>query len=148
MTADAASMVADLRRWSADLALSDASTAGIAAAVAGSGSVDGADGSGPQLDLRPDRPGWLEATVVRGTDGPAHVRLVVVEDAELTVQDLEDAFGPVVTTPPRVHFTDPEQRIYDADTGAPNFTTALIAELAPDSGTLQAVILRRDVRLE
>jgi hypothetical protein len=146
VTPDTAAMVEDLRRWCADLSAPDVTASSMAAAISGE---DAGDGSEPQLSVRPSDPAWSQATVVQGVDGPDHVILSPAEGSPLTSEDLEDAFGPVKTTPPRIHFDEAEQRIYQVDVGQPGFTTALIAELSPaGDGVLEAVVLRRDIRLE
>lgn len=144
---DAAAMVDDLRRWSAELTRDDVTAAEVATAI---GAADG-DAASPQVEVRPAREGWAAATVVDGPagDGPSHVTLTPADGTPLAPEDLDEAFGPAGPSPARIHFDAPEQRIHLVDTGQPHFTAAVIAELpAGAAGPVGAVVLRRDPRLE
>ena len=110
-----------------------------------------ADGAGTQqITIRPRDDAWSRAEVISraGEEEPALVRMTPADPKALKVRDLDKAFGKPATLPPKVHFTDPESRIYEVDPGKPSHTAAIIAELPPEGGKhVQAVVLRRDIRL-
>lgn len=140
-------MVADLKQWVADLAKEAVSSATIAEKI---GSISkGADAT--QLTVVPRDDAWSQAEIVArpGDSAPTFVRLVCRDPEGLRVDALDSAFGSPSTLPPRVHFDDPETRIYEVDTGEPAHTAAVIAELVLGSDTaVSAVVLRRDIRLD
>jgi hypothetical protein len=82
-----------------------------------------------------------------GSDAPAFVRLTLAQSNRLTLRALEEAFGKYKRLP-RLHRNAPNEFIIRVDlTGYP-YTCALIAEKKPDQRAVQAVTVRRDVRLE
>jgi hypothetical protein len=140
-------MLDDLRRWS-DLLCRGASTEEMVAAL---GEAD--ERAGPtQIPVRPRSAHWAGSEIVQRSveEGPDHIRLQPAAHEALTAPAVEEAFGAPVTTPPRLHFDDPEQRIYQVDPGDTPYTVALIAQLKPghDDGVLQGIVLRRDIRLD
>ncbi len=84
---------------------------------------------------------------VPGTDMPAFVRLVLPESSRLTLDTLQDPFGSY-TELPRLHRQAPAEFIYYPDSGDAPYTCALIAETDSEQAAVQAVTIRRDIRLE
>lgn len=139
-------LAAVLHEWSVLLTRTDVTAAEVAAAIG-----EPAESTGTQLPVRPHDPAWAGAEVISrpGEPAPALVRVVPADPTALRVADLDKELGPPATQPPKVHFWDPVSRIYEIDSGAPEFTAAVIAELPPEGGEhVTAVTLRRDIRLE
>jgi hypothetical protein len=138
-------MTAALLGWCAQLVRDDVTAEAMAEVVgrvtAGAGTL--------QLTVHPSDPAWLRAEVITREEGagPSYVRLVPASAYALTVSALEEALGAPAIRPPKVHFYDPELRIYLVDVGGTAHTAALIAEVTPGGGgTVGAVVLRRDAR--
>jgi hypothetical protein len=140
-----AEMTAALLGWCAQLVRDDVTALALAEAVgrvtAGAGTL--------QLTVHPDEEVWSLAEVITREEGagPSYVRLVPATAGDLTVRELEARLGPPAILPPKVHFDDPELRVYLVDDGQTAHTAAVIAELPAGGGeTVGAVVLRRDVR--
>ncbi len=101
-------------------------------------------------DVRPelaDLP--LAATIepVPGTVTPAFVRLVLPVFNKLSLDIMQEAFGPYSELP-RLHRQAGAEFIFYVDWADYPYTCALIAETSFDQGAIQAVTVRRDIRLE
>jgi hypothetical protein len=145
MAGSGTEMMAMVGRWMGTLTAEEVTAESMAAEV---GRVTG--GTATQLVVEPFDDSWASAEVVSRADetAPSYVRLEPARPEQLTVSVLDSALGAPSTLPPKVHFDDPDRRIYEVDTGQPSHTAALIAELAHDSSSdVAAVILRRDIRL-
>jgi hypothetical protein len=82
-----------------------------------------------------------------GTESPAYVRLVLGESNQMTLDDLQEAFGPHKKLP-RMHRRGSDKYIFYVDLAEYPYTCALIAETQMDQKEVQVVIVRRDIRLE
>ncbi len=106
------------------------------------------------LIVRPSNPFFKEAQVVRQfeTNEPAHVELLLAEPGALSVEALKATFGDY-SEPPKLHWNSPQKIIFYVN--KPNLprTCAVIADVRPGEqgakdGTVTAVTVRRDIRLE
>ena len=82
-----------------------------------------------------------------GSDSPAYVRLVLGESSLMTLDDLQEAFGPHNKLP-RMHRRGSDKYIFYVDLADYPYTCALIAETLLDQEGVRAVTVRRDIRLE
>ena len=82
-----------------------------------------------------------------GTDAPAFVRLTLPESSPLTLRALKKEFGTSKQLP-RLHRNAPDEYIIRVDLAGTPYTCALIAEKKPGETAVQAVTVRRDIRLE
>jgi hypothetical protein len=82
-----------------------------------------------------------------GTDAPAFVRLTLSESSQLTLEVLQEAFGPYSRLP-RSDRQAPLEFIFQADWVGTPYTCALIVEKEQDQPAVQAVAVRRDIRLD
>ncbi len=101
-------------------------------------------------DVRPELADLPLGATVRpepGTDAPAFVRLTLPQSSRLTLDTLEEAFGPYSRLP-RSRPQAPNKFIFYVDLADYPYTCALIAEQALDQSNLQTVAVRRDIRLE
>lgn len=143
--AERTSLAAALHHWGMLLTDADVTVESIAAEIGEP--FGGGDG---QLPVRPHDTAWARAEIISraGEAAPTLVRLVPADPTTLPVSDLDAELGAPTGFPVKVHFTDPESRIYAIDPAAPDFTASLIAELLPEGGEhVIAVLLRRDIRL-
>ncbi len=101
-------------------------------------------------DVRPilvDLPRAAAVEPEPGTDIPAFVRLIMPESNRLTLDTLQDPFGSY-TELPRLHRQALAEFIYYPASGDSPYTCALIAEAESKQAAVQAVTIRRDIRLE
>ena len=101
-------------------------------------------------DVRPevaDLP--LAATIEPkpGTDIPAFVRLILPESSRLSLDSLQEAFGPSSELP-RLHRQAGAEFIFYVDWAEFPYTCALIVETSLEQSAIVAVTVRRDIRLE
>ncbi len=82
-----------------------------------------------------------------GTVTPAFVRLVLPASSQLSLDILQEAFGPPSELP-RLHRQAGAEFIFYVDWAEYPYTCALIAETSLDQAAIQAVTVRRDIRLE
>jgi hypothetical protein len=82
-----------------------------------------------------------------GTDTPAYIRLLLPESSQLTLETLQESFGPYKKLP-RMHRRTGDKFIFYVDWPEYPYTCALIAETSLDQEWVQAVTVRRDIRLE
>ena len=82
-----------------------------------------------------------------GTDTPAFVRLTLPDSTELTLDILQETFGSYSEIP-RLHRQAPAEFIFYPDSNDAPYTCALIAEAVSEQEPVQAVTIRRDIRLE
>lgn len=82
-----------------------------------------------------------------GNDVPAHVRLVLPESSQPEIDDLVEAFGSFKRLP-RLHRQGVDKHIAYIDLADYPFTCALIAETERDQLPVQAITIRRDIRLD
>ncbi len=138
-------MAEALHQWGVLLTQADVTVEAVAAEI---GEPHG--GGDGQLPVRPHDTAWAQAEIISraGEAAPALVRLVPADPRALRVADLDAELGPPTGFPVKVHFTDPESRLYAIDPGSRDFTASLIAELQPEGGEhVTTVLLRRDIRL-
>jgi hypothetical protein len=101
-------------------------------------------------DVRPevaDLPLAVSVEPKPGTDTPAFVRLALPETNQLSLDILQDAFGPH-TELPRLHRQAGAEYIFYVDWTETPYTCALIAETSLEQAAILAVTVRRDIRLE
>ena len=101
-------------------------------------------------DVRPELAELALATTIEpkpGTDIPAFVRLVLPEANQLSLDVLQEAFGPH-TELPRLHRQAGAEYIFYVDWAEYPYTCALIAETSLEQAAILAVTVRRDIRLE
>ncbi len=106
------------------------------------------------LVVAPRDPEVAGAKVVRqaGTDEPAYVELTPADPDSLSVQDLVSTFGGY-TGLPRLRPGAPARVAFYPRSAGTTHTCALIVSVRPgergiDDGTVSAVLVRRDVRLD
>ena len=90
----------------------------------------------------------LHATVERepGSTAPAFVRFALPDSVRLTLDDLQSTFGPARQLP-GLHRGAPLEYLISVDRlGAP-YTCALLIEAYADAPFVEAVTVRRDIRL-
>lgn len=81
------------------------------------------------------------------SDVPAHVRLVLPEPEQPSLDSLENAFGSFKRLP-RMHRLGVDKHIVYIDLEGYPHTCALIAETERDLLLVQAITIRRDIRLD
>ena len=81
-----------------------------------------------------------------GTVTPAFVRVVLPASSQLSLDILQEAFGPHSELP-RLHRKAGAEYIFYVDYPEYPYTCALIAETSLDQAAIQAVSVRRDIRL-
>lgn len=91
----------------------------------------------------------VEATVQAkpGTDAPAFVHVTLPEASGVTLDALCDEFGPYRALP-RTQRNAPIEYLFRVDWPDYPYTCALVAEKRPDRSAVEAVAVRRDVRLD
>ena len=82
-----------------------------------------------------------------GSDTPAYVRLLLPESSQLSLETLQESFGPYKKLP-RMHRRTGDKFIFYVDWAEYPYTCALIAETQLDQEGVQAITVRRDIRLE
>ena len=82
-----------------------------------------------------------------GSDIPAFVRLTLPESSQPTLDILRESFGSYSETP-RLHRRALAKFIFYPDSGDSPYTCALITEVESEHTAVQAVTIRRDIRLE
>ena len=82
-----------------------------------------------------------------GSDTPAYVRLLLPESSQLTLETLQESFGPYKKLP-RMHRRTGDKFIFYVDWDEYPYTCALIAETSLEQAAILAVTVRRDIRLE
>jgi len=101
-------------------------------------------------DVRPELANLPLAATIEpepGTVSPAFVRLVLPASSQLSLDILQEAFGPHSELP-RLHRQAGFEFIFYVDWAEYPYTCALIAETSMDQAVIQAVTVRRDIRLE
>ena len=91
----------------------------------------------------------VEATVHAepGTDEPAFVHVKVPETSQVTLDALCETFGPYRQLP-RPQRNAPVPYMFRVDRPDAPYTCAVVARKRPEQSRIEAVDLRRDVRLE
>ncbi len=82
-----------------------------------------------------------------GTVTPAFVRLVLPASSQMSLDILQETFGPHSELP-RLHRQAGAEFIFYVAWAEYPYTCALIAETSLDQAAIQAVTVRRDIRLE
>ena len=95
--------------------------------------------------LRALAPAGAAVAPTPGETVPGIVRIPLPDGTGLTLETLRAAFGPAQELP-RLHRKAPVEHLFTVDDGASPYTVAIIADVA--NGAVQAVTLRRDMRLE
>ncbi len=114
---------------------------------------ESAGGQNAPILLKPDDRAFKEAMIVReiGQNTPAHVELTLAQPGKLTLNALSDRFGHY-SVAPRLHPSSPLKALFYIDISGQPRTCAIIAQTAQgiqgaDMGLLEAVTVRRDIRL-
>ena len=101
-------------------------------------------------DVRPELADLPLAVTIEpepGTETPAFVRLVLPATSQLSLDILQEVFGPHSELP-RLHPQAGAEFIFYVDWAEYPYTCALIAETSLEKAAIQAVTVRRDIRLE
>lgn len=90
----------------------------------------------------------LKAVVERapGSTAPGFVRIALPTNAHLTLEELESVFGPANELP-GLHRCAPLEYLITVDTPGAPYTCALLIEKRDEAPFVEAVTVRRDIRL-
>jgi len=113
------------------------------------GSVSKENTTKMQFNIEPANPVFEEAMVVRevkGKDAPSYVELQLGEQFKLTLNSLENAFGPSRSVPRTAHRTGSRIAI-TYDISGRSYICTIFADLSEDGKDVTRIMVRRDVRL-